>query len=111
MQTAADANRRPDDGDLADGLDVVPDVGRQASGAVAERQAQVPAAVALGAQLHLADEQHAFDLGALLQLSNEHGNTVASVADRPRAGVVSGARVPSTAAPERRPAPGAARPA
>jgi hypothetical protein len=82
-QPAADVDRRADGGDLRDRGDVVADGRRQAAGAVGQHEVQDLAAVAPGAQLGLADEQHALHRRSLLQLSDEHANTVARAADGP----------------------------
>ena len=52
--------------------DVVPDHGREQAGAVAHHQAQVLAAVAAGADLHLAHEQHSLDDLTLGELAHLH---------------------------------------
>jgi hypothetical protein len=73
LQAAAHAHGRTDRGDLGDRRDLVPDVGGQAPGAVAEHEAQVLAAIALGTHLGRPHDEDGLDLGAPLQLSHEHG--------------------------------------
>ncbi len=72
-EAAADVDRRACRAERARSLDVVPDHGDHGPGAVGQRQAQVLAAVALGARLGAADQEHLVDLEPVLEVTNQHG--------------------------------------
>ena len=72
-------------GDLAH---VVPDHRDDRPRAVAERQPQVLAAVALGAPLDLAHQQHLVEIGPVDGVANEHEKKVARSADGSGTGAI-----------------------
>ena len=78
---AADRHRRARADELLDLPELLPDHAGDRSGAIAEQQAHVVAAVAALAALSLADQQDLVDLDAVCQLVQEHDLKVETPAD------------------------------